>query len=102
MVFPAFIVPCPFPLPQEEFAVLPRKIALMRIFLMRAQTVEKVCHCEPVRAVKQVSLGCRLAWGESRALPVANEARRTSGSGQNFGDLNAAAKFWAPQQEIRF
>ena len=40
--------------------------------------------------------------GESRALPVADEARRTSGSGQNFGGLNAAAKFWAPQQEIRF
>jgi hypothetical protein len=29
---------------------------------------------------------------------VADEARRTSGSGQNFGGLNAAAKFWAPQQ----
>ena len=38
--------------------------------------------------------------GESRALPVADEARRTSGSGQNFGGLNAAAKFWAPQQDI--
>ena len=38
--------------------------------------------------------------GESRALPVADEARRTSGSGQNFGGLNAAAKFWAPQQEL--
>ena len=39
-----------------------------------------------------------LRGGESRALPVADEARRTSGSGQNFGGLNAAAKFWAPQQ----
>ena len=57
------------------------------------QTIEKVCHCEPVLT---------LAWGESRALPVAGEARRTSGSGQNFGGFNAAAKFWAPQQEICF
>jgi hypothetical protein len=31
---------------------------------------------------------------------VADEARRTSGSGQNFGGLNAAAKFWEPQQDI--
>ena len=38
--------------------------------------------------------------GVSRALPVADKARRTSGSGQNFGGLNAAAKFWAPQQDI--
>ena len=26
------------------------------------QAVEKACHCEPVRAAKQVPLGCRLAW----------------------------------------
>ena len=38
--------------------------------------------------------------GESRALPVADKARRTSGSGQNFGGSNAASKFWAPQQDI--
>ena len=38
--------------------------------------------------------------GESRALPEADEARRTSGSGQNFGGFDAAAKFWAPQQEL--
>jgi hypothetical protein len=31
---------------------------------------------------------------------VADEARRTSGSGQNFGGFNAAAKFWVPQQEL--
>ena len=47
---------------------------------------------------------CNTRWmlrrGESRALPVADKARRTSGSGQNFGGLNAAAKFWAPQQDI--
>ena len=39
---------------------------------------------------------------ESRAPPVADEARRTSGSGQNFGGFNTAAKLGAPQQEIRF
>ena len=38
--------------------------------------------------------------GVSRALPVADKARRTSGSGQNFGGSNAAAKFWASQQDI--
>ena len=38
--------------------------------------------------------------GESRALPVADEAQRTSGSGQNFSGFNAAAKFWVPQQEL--
>ena len=42
-----------------------------------------------------------LPWGANRALPVADTARRASGSGQNFGGPNAAAKFWAPQQEIR-
>ena len=26
------------------------------------ETVEKVCHCEPVRAAKQVPLGYTLAW----------------------------------------
>ena len=26
------------------------------------QTVEKACHCEPVRAAKQVPLGYTLAW----------------------------------------
>ena len=26
------------------------------------QTVKKACHCEPVRAAKQVPLGYRLAW----------------------------------------
>ena len=32
---------------------------------------------------------------------MADEARRTSGSGtQNFGGFNAAAKFWVPQQEL--
>ena len=43
-------------------------------------------------------LGSPCKGGESRALPVADEARRTSGSGQNFSGFNAAAKFWAPQQ----
>ena len=28
----------------------------------RAQSVKRACHCEPVRAAKQVPLGCRLAW----------------------------------------
>ena len=27
-----------------------------------AETVEKACHCEPVRAAKQVPLGYTLAW----------------------------------------
>ena len=28
----------------------------------RFQSVKKACHCEPVRAAKQVPLGYRLAW----------------------------------------
>ena len=47
---------------------------------------------------------CKPRWmlqrGESRALPVADEARRASGSGQNFGGQKDAAKFWVPQQDI--
>ena len=57
-----------------------------------AHSARPFCHCKPVRT---------LAWGAIRALPVADTARRASGSGQNFGGSNAAAKFWAPQQGIR-
>ena len=52
------------------------------------------------RCPHRPALGSPCKGGESRALPVADEARRTSGSGQNFGGLNAAAKFWVPQQEL--
>ncbi len=50
------------------------------------------------RCPHRPALGSPCKGGESRALPVADEARRTSGSGQNFSGFNAAAKFWAPQQ----
>ena len=42
---------------------------------------------------------CGGMWGAIRALPVADEARCASSCGQNFGGLNAAAKFWVPQQD---
>ena len=32
------------------------------VFQKDNETVEKACHCEPVRAAKQVPLGYRLAW----------------------------------------
>ena len=64
---------------------------LAKLHKKAARGGKKACHCEPV---------LRLAWGESRALPVADEARRTSGSGHNFGGFHAAAKLWEPQQEI--